>query len=70
MGSYNGLSTGEKRAQSDNGGYAAVLQDIWKASWLQEGHLKRPEMLVELTCGTGWRLALRHQAGTLSAARV
>lgn len=34
----------EGQAQSDGGG-RVVLQDIWKPSWLQEGCLKKADML-------------------------
>lgn len=57
----------ERKAKNDDGG-CDVLQDIQKASWLQEGCLKRAEMLGELMCWPVWKLVVS-QASTLLIAR-
>lgn len=57
----------ERKAKNDDGG-CAVLQDIQKASWLQDWCLTRAEMLVELMCWTVWKLVFS-QASTLLIAR-
>lgn len=41
----------EETAQNEDGGCAAALWDIQKASWLQEGCLKKAKMLDDVLDG-------------------